>query len=126
MKLILSHSILNVHLWMLRTWMRKALNLWSLILELYTNEGLIQMLLPNISKIVVWHRWVQFLYSFHYKTLFKQDLTNSLYIRLQELRIISFSVVNMTEKLQCCQLDLGFFSVIGKIYSKESWKEKEN
>ena len=45
----------------------------------------------------------------------------SLYICLQELRIISFSVVNMTEKLRRCQLDLGcFFSMIGKIYSKES------
>ena len=28
---------------------------------------------------------------------------------LKEPRIISFSVVNMTEKLQCCQLDLGLF-----------------
>jgi hypothetical protein len=35
--------------------------------------------------------------------------TYSLYICLQELRIISFSVVNMTEKLRCCQLDLGCF-----------------
>ena len=44
----------------------------------------------------------------------------SLYICLQELRIISFSVVNMTEKSRCCQLDLGhFFCMIGKIYSKE-------
>ena len=46
---------------------------------------------------------------------------NSLYICLQELWIISFSVVNKTEKLRCCQNDLGhFFSVIGKIYLKES------
>ena len=35
--------------------------------------------------------------------------THSLYICLQELRIISFSLVNMTEKLRCCQLDLGLF-----------------
>ena len=35
--------------------------------------------------------------------------THSLYICLQELRIISFSVVNMTEKLRSCQLDLGHF-----------------
>jgi hypothetical protein len=35
--------------------------------------------------------------------------TDSLYICLQELRIISFSVVNMTEKSRCCQLDLGRF-----------------
>ena len=43
------------------------------------------------------------------------------YICLQELRIISFSVVNLIENSRCCQLDLGhFFSVIGKIYSKES------
>ena len=33
----------------------------------------------------------------------------------KELRIISFSVVNMTEKPQCCRLDLGrFISMIGK------------
>ena len=37
-----------------------------------------------------------------------QDLySNNLHICLQELRMISFSVVNMTEKLRCCQLDLG-------------------
>ena len=35
--------------------------------------------------------------------------THSLYICLQELRIISFLVVNMTEESQCCQLDLGRF-----------------
>ena len=40
---------------------------------------------------------------------------NSLYICLQDRLIISFSVVNVTEKLRCCQLHLGhFFSMIGK------------
>ena len=47
-------------------------------------------------------------------------VTNSLYICLQELRIISFSVVNMTKKLRCCQLDLGrFFYMIGKTCLQE-------
>ena len=41
--------------------------------------------------------------------------TYSLYICLQDRRIIPFSVVNITEKFRCCQLDLGnFFSMIGK------------
>ena len=35
-----------------------------------------------------------------------QSNTNSLYFCLHELRIILFSVVNMTEKLRCCQPDL--------------------
>ena len=35
--------------------------------------------------------------------------TYSLYICLQEIQIISFLLVNMAEKLRCCQLDLGFF-----------------
>ena len=44
---------------------------------------------------------------------------NCLYICLQ-VRIISFSVVNMTEKSRCCQLDLRwFFSMIGKKYLQE-------
>ena len=43
----------------------------------------------------------------HYKVKF--IYSNSLYICLQELPIISFSVVNMTEKSRCCQLDLGCF-----------------
>jgi hypothetical protein len=48
-------------------------------------------------------------------TMFDNFVSYSLYIRLQELRIISFSVVNLTEKSRCCQLDLGrFFSMIGK------------
>ena len=62
--------------------------------------------------------WLSNRYQIQYQT---QHQTDSLYICLQELRIISFSVVNMTEKLRCCQLDLGhFFSMIGNIYSKES------
>ena len=44
-----------------------------------------------------------------------------LYICLHELWIILYSVVNMTEKSRCCQLDLGqIFSMIGTIYSKSS------
>ena len=35
--------------------------------------------------------------------------TSRLYIYLQDRRIISFSVVNMTEKSRCCQVDLGQF-----------------
>ena len=35
--------------------------------------------------------------------------SHSLYICLQELRIISFSIVNMTEKSRWCQFDLGRF-----------------
>ena len=33
------------------------------------------------------------------------------------LRIISFSVVNMAEKLRCFQLDLVFFSMVGKNFT---------
>ena len=48
----------------------------------------------------------------YYRSIWNFD---SLYICLQDGRIISFSVVNITEKLRCCQLDLGhFFSMIGK------------
>ena len=38
----------------------------------------------------------------------------SLYICLQDRGIISFSVVKITEKLRCCQLDLG-----------HDWKEQD-
>jgi hypothetical protein len=41
---------------------------------------------------------------------------NSLYICLQDRQIISFSVVNITEKLRCCQRDLGHFFL-------HDWKE---
>ena len=53
--------------------------------------------------------------SFCYIRKFSSRKASSLYICLQDRRIISFSVVNITEKLRCCQLDLGhFFSMIGK------------
>ena len=45
----------------------------------------------------------------HCQSFAVKNVIYSLYICLQELWIILFSVVNMTEKLRCCQLDLGRF-----------------
>ena len=52
--------------------------------------------------------------------------SNSLYICLQELRIISLSVVNMTEKLWCCQLDLGHFLSWLERFIQRNHKKKKN
>ena len=52
---------------------------------------------------------------------------HSLYICLQHPRIISFSVVNMTEKLWCCQLDLGhFLSWLERFIQRNHKKKKKS
>ena len=67
-----------------------------------------------------------FVHNHHRLFLFQKTIIHSLYICLQELRIISISVVNMTEESQCCQLDLGrFLAWLERFIQRNHKKQKK-
>ena len=67
---------------------------------------------------------------FYFYSISLKDLLITDYIFIaytpafKELRIIVFSVVNMTEKLKCCQLDLGQFFLAWLIWRNHKERKK--
>ena len=93
-------------------------NLFSFLTEKYRWKKFVESYSENL-----WKHVSSIIYGL---TCQPPGESNSLYICLQELRLILFSVVNMTEKLQCCQLDLGLFLAWFERFIQRNHEKQKN